>query len=141
MLGSDKMQFDTKSRRKSIKVIVSDEERSLIEAKANFYGYKTIASYIRDTAIYEKVTYVDLKNKNELYEAYSNNTKELKKIAKEFRYFSKYATQLSQEDLKKISITMFTILKKQKQMLQLIENKLDIDIWQEINKREHVNCQ
>ena len=135
------MKFNTKERRKSIKVIVSDEERSLIEAKANFYGYKTIASYIRDAAIYEKVTNVDLKNKNELYEVYINNTKELKKISKEFRHFSQYATQISQEDLKNISITMFTILKKQKQMLQLIENKLDIDIWQEINKKDHADCQ
>jgi len=141
LLGSEEMQFNTKERRKSIKVIVSDEERSLIEAKANFYGYKTIAGYIRDAAIYEKITHVDLKNKNELYEAYSNNTKELKKIAKEFRHFSKYATQISQEDMKNISVTMFTILKKQKQMLQLIENKLDIDIWQEINKKDHIDCQ
>ena len=60
------MQFNTKSRRKSIKVIVSDEERSLLETKANFYGYKTIASYIRDSAIYEKVTHIDLKSKNEI---------------------------------------------------------------------------
>lgn len=141
MLGSDRLKFNTKDRRKSIKVIVSDEERCLIETKATFYGYKTIASYIRDSAIYEKVTYVDLKNKNELYEAYSNNTKELKKIAKEFRNISKYATQISQEDLKNISITMFTILKKQKQMLKLIESKLDIDIWQEINKKDHTDCQ
>ena len=135
------MQFDTKSRRKSIKVIVSDEERSLLETKANFYGYKTIASYIRDSAIYEKVTHIDLKSKNEIYEVYSNNTKELKKIAKEFRHFSKYATQISKDDLKDISIMMFTILKKQKQILQLIEKKLDIDIWQEINKRDHIDCQ
>ena len=134
------MQFDTKSRRKSIKVIVSDEERCLLETKASFYGYKTIASYIRDTAIYEKVTHIDLKSKNEIYEAYSNNTKELKKIAKEFRHFSKYATQISKDDLKDISIMMFTILKKQKQILQLIEKKLDIDIWQEINKRDHIDC-
>ena len=135
------MQFDTKSRRKSIKVIVSDEERCLLETKASFYGYKTIASYIRDTAIYEKVTHIDLKSKNEIYEAYSNNTKELKIIAKEFRHFSKYATQISKDDLKDISIMMFTILKKQKQILQLIEKKLDIDIWQEINKRDHIDCQ
>ena len=139
--GSENMQFNTKSRRKSIKVIVSDEERSLLETKANFYGYKTIASYIRDSAIYEKVTHIDLKSKNEIYEAYSNNTKELKKIAKEFRHFSKYATQISKDDLKDISIMMFTILKKQKQILQLIEKKLDIDIWQEINKRDHIDCQ
>ena len=135
------MQFNTKSRRKSIKVIVSDEERSLLETKANFYGYKTIASYIRDSAIYEKVTHIDLKSKNEIYEVYSNNTKELKKIAKEFRHFSKYATQISKDDLKDISIMMFTILKKQKQILQLIEKKLDIDIWQEINKRDHIDCE
>ena len=146
MLGSDNLNFNTKERRKSIKVIVSDEERCLIEAKANFYGYKTIASYIRDTAIYEKVTHVDLKSKNELYEAYNIKIigiriPILKKIAKEFRHFSKYATQISQKDLQDISITMFTILKRQKQMLQLIENKLDIDIWQEINKKDHIDCQ
>ena len=57
---------------------------------------------------------------------FNNDTEELKKIAKEFRHFSKYATQISQEDMTNISITMFNILKKQKQMLQLIENKLVI---------------
>lgn len=135
------MKFDSKSRRKSIKVWVSDEERCLLETKAEFYGYKTLAGYIRDACFYEKVTHVDLKNRNEIYEAYSNNTKELKKIAKEFRHFSKYATQISKEDLKDISITMFTILKKQKQMLQLIENKLDLDVWQEINRKGYIDCQ
>ena len=28
---------------------------------------------------------------------------------------------------------MFTILKKQKEILNLIENKLDLKVWQEIN--------
>lgn len=135
------MKFDSKTRRKSIKVWVSDEERCLLETKSEFYGYKTLAGYIRDAIIYEKVTYIDLKNRNEIYEAYSNNTKELKKIAKEFRHFSKYATQLSKENLKYISITMFTMLKNQKKMLQLIENKLDLDVWQEINRRGHLDCQ
>lgn len=135
------MKFDSKTRRKSIKVWVSDEERCLLETKSKFYGYKTLAGYIRDAIIYEKITYIDLKNRNEIYEAYSNNTKELKKIAKEFRHFSKYVTQISKEDLKDISITMFTILKNQKKMLQLIENKLDLDVWQEINYKGHIDCQ
>ena len=43
-------------RRKSIKVWVSDEERALVEAKAYNYGYRRIAPYIRDAAIYERVT-------------------------------------------------------------------------------------
>ena len=127
------MEFTTKERRKSIKVIVSDEERALIEEKMKYYGYSTIASYIRDAAIYEKVTYVDLKNRQEIYDDYTKNTKELKKVAKEFRHFSKYATQLSKDDLNNISNTIFAILKKQKAMLNLIEKKLDLDVWQEIN--------
>ena len=127
------MEFTTKERRKSIKVIVSDEERALIEEKMKYYGYSTIASYIRDAAIYEKVTYVDLKNRQEIYDAYTKNTKELKKVAKEFRHFSKYATQLSKDDLNNISNTIFAILKKQNAMLNLIEKKLDLDVWQEIN--------
>ena len=129
------MKFDSKSRRKSIKVWVSDEERCLLETKAEFYGYKTLASYVRDAVIYEKVTYSNLKNKNEIYEAYSNNTKELKKVAKEFRHLNKYATQLNNEDLKNISNMIYGIFKNQKKMLQLIDDKLNLDIWQEINKK------
>lgn len=94
------MDFNSKQRRKSIKVWLSDEERILVESKAEFYGYKRLAKYIRDAAIYEKVTYVDLKNKEELYVAYSENTKELKKITKEIRHISKYSTQLTDETKK-----------------------------------------
>ena len=63
-----------KTRRKSIKVWVSDEERALLEAKVNYYGYKRLAEYVRDAIIYEKVTNVDLKGKEEIYAAYSENT-------------------------------------------------------------------
>ena len=37
------MEFNSKQRRKSIKVWLSDEERILVEAKAKFYGYKRLA--------------------------------------------------------------------------------------------------
>ena len=42
------MEFNSKQRRKSIKVWLSDEERILVESKAEFYGYKRLAKYIRD---------------------------------------------------------------------------------------------
>lgn len=122
-----------KTRRNSIKVWVSDEERALLEAKVNYYGYKRLATYIRDAIIYEKVTHIDLDGKEQIYAAYSENTKELKKIAKEIRHISRYATQISNEDLKRVSTQMFTILKKQKEILNLIETKLDLKVWQEIN--------
>lgn len=127
------MEFNSKQRRKSIKVWLSDEERILVESKAEFYGYKRLAKYIRDAAIYEKVTHVDLKNKEELYVAYAENTKELKKITKEIRHISKYATRLTDETKKDILDVMYAILGNQKAMIKLIDEKLDLDVWKEIN--------
>ena len=127
------MEFNSKQRRKSIKVWLSDEERILVESKAEFYGYKRLAKYIRDAAIYEKVTYVDLKNKEELYIAYAENTKELKKITKEIRHISKYATRLTDETKKDILDVMYAVLGNQKAMIKLIDEKLDLDVWKEIN--------
>jgi hypothetical protein len=127
------MEFNSKQRRKSIKVWLSDEERILVESKAEFYGYKRLAKYIRDAAIYEKVTHVDLKNKEELYVAYAENTKELKKITKEIRHISKYATRLTDETKKDILDVMYAVLGNQKAMIKLIDEKLDLDVWKEIN--------
>ena len=127
------MEFNSKQRRKSIKVWLSDEERILVESKAEFYGYKRLAKYIRDAAIYEKVTYVDLKNKEELYVAYAENTKELKKITKEIRHISKYATRLTDETKKDILDVIYAVLRNQKTMIKLIDEKLDLDVWKEIN--------
>ena len=128
------MEFTTKDRRKSIKVIVSDEERALIEERMKMYGYQSLASYIRDAAIYEKITYVDWKNQKVLLDAYAENTKVLNEILKEFTNFSKYATQLSKEDLDKVSQTMFAIYKNQKAMINLIDKKLDLDVWEKVNR-------
>ena len=127
------MEFNSKQRRKSIKVWLSDEERILVESKAEFYGYKRLAKYIRDAAIYEKVTYVNLKNKEDLYTAYAENTKELKKITKEIRHISKYATRLTDETKKDILDAMYAVLRNQKAMIKLIDEKLDLDVWKEIN--------
>lgn len=127
------MELNAKQRRESIKVWLSKEERSLVEAKAEFYGYKRLAPYVRDAVIYENVTYVDLESKEELYKAYSDNTEQIKKIAKEIRHISKYATQLSSEDLKTLTNTMYGILRNQKSMIKLIDEKLDLDVWKQIN--------
>lgn len=125
--------LNPKQRKKSIKIWLSDEERALVESKAEYYGYKRLAPYIRDATIYEKVTYVDLKSKEELYKLYSENTKELNRIAKEIRHISKYATQLSEEELKKLSNIMYGMLKRQKEMIKIIDEKLDLDVWKEVN--------
>lgn len=132
------MELNPNERRKRLKVWISDEERTLLDAKAKYYGYKYLSEYIRDSAIYENVTMVDLRNKNEILKAYSDNTQELKKIAKEFRHMNRYATQLSSEDLDNVSLMIVSILKRQKEMLKLIDNKLDLEVWQQLNHNKIV---
>ena len=132
------MEFNSKNRTKRIMVWVSNEEKILLEAKANYYCYKSFASYIRDAAIYEKVTHVDVASQDEIYNAYVQNTKELKKITKEIRRISKFATQVNDADIHNVTSLMLTIIKNQDNMLKLIDTKLDLDVWKEINHNKHL---
>lgn len=135
------MQLNPKKRKESIKVWLSKEERILAEAKAEYYGYKRFAPYVRDAVIYENIIKVDLKNKEEIYKAYSENTEELKKITKEVRHISRYATQLTEDNLKNLTNVAYGILRNQKKMLELINEKLDLEVWKEINHFKDVELE
>ena len=132
------MEFNSKQRRKSIKVWLSNEERILVEAKAQYYGYKRLAKYVRDAVIYEKVTYIDLKNKEEIYSAFAENTKYLKNILKEIRHISRYVTQVSEENIKSLLHTMYALSRNQKALIKLIDEKLDLEMWKEINHNKNL---
>lgn len=131
-----KHYLNPSQRRKSIKVWVSDEERSLIEAKAHNYCYRRLAPYIRDAAIYERVTKVNIKAQDEILNAYADNTREIKSIVKDIRHICKFATQISERDRQELLDLMKAIYKKQKAMLALIDKKLDLEVWQEINRNK-----
>lgn len=55
---------------------------------------ENIGYYIRDSAIYEKVTNVDLIGKNEILKAYSDNTQILKEMHKSIKHIAIFATQI-----------------------------------------------
>ena len=84
---------------------------------------------------------MNLKNKDEIYKAYSENTEELKKIAKEVRHISRYATQLTEDNLKNLTNVTYGILRNQKKMLELINEKLDLEVWKEINHFKEVELE
>ena len=65
------MELNPENRTQMIKARVSEEEKCLIQAKAEHYCYKSLSQYIRDAAIYEKVTIVDLAGKHEILKAYA----------------------------------------------------------------------
>ena len=128
------MNEDSKNRTKIIKARVTEDEEILVKTKAKIYGYKNLSKYLIDAAIYEKITHIDLDNQMKIYNAYAKNTKELNKILKEIRTMCKYATQLNSIDVSNIKSIMFTIINNQKEMLKLIDEKLDLQVWQSINR-------
>lgn len=129
------MELNPDNRTEMIKARVSEEEKILIKAKAEYYGYKQLSKYIRDSAIYEKVTVVDLIGKNEILKAYSDNTQILKQMYKSIRHIAIFATQIDKYEREELKFKMLEILKHQKEMIKLIDKKLDFDVWQEVNHR------
>lgn len=125
-------------RRKSIKVWVSNEERSLIEAKAYYYGYRRLAPYIRDAAIYERVTNYKIKGEEEILNVYCETSKEIKSIVKDIRHICKFATQISEGKRQELLVLANAIYKMQIKIRDLITKKLDLDMWQEINHNKKV---
>lgn len=132
------MKFNSKTRKNRIMVWVSDEEKTLLETKAEYYNYKSFAAYIRDATIYEKVTKVDFKNADRICDAYADYTKEVKKIIKELRKLLKFSTSLDDLTIQTIKSFLFDITNNQKEMLNLINTKLDFDTWQEINRKKQM---
>ena len=130
------MELNPDNRTEMIKSRVSEEEKILIKAKAEYYGYKQLSKYIRDSAIYEKVTNVDLIGKNEILKAYSDNTQILKQMHKSIKHIAIFAKQIDKYEREDLKFKMLDILKNQKEMIKLIDKKLDLDVWQEVNHRK-----
>lgn len=123
---------------KIIKARVTEDEEILIKTKAEYYGYKSLSKYLVDAAIYEKLTCCDIKSQQLIYDAYAENTKEINKLTKEIRLIRKFATQLNNDNIKNLTSLLFTIIQKQKKMLELIDKKMDLEVWEEINREKQV---
>ena len=130
------MENNLKIRKEMVKARVTEEEKALIKEKAEFYGYRNISNYIRDAAIYEKITYVDLKNRQLIYNAYSENTKEIKEITKGIKHLYKFLTQINEDDIRDLKAKMFRIIRLQQEMYKLIGKKLNLEVWQKINRNK-----
>ena len=125
-------------RRKSIKVWVSDEERCLIETKAKNYCYTRLAPYIRDAAIYERVTNYKIKGEDEIINAYCESNKEIQSMLKDVKYICKFATQISESKRQELLDLTKAIYKMQIKIRDLIAKKLDLEMWQEINRNKKI---
>ncbi|MFR1441375.1 MAG: hypothetical protein ACLURX_00720 [Clostridia bacterium] len=126
-----KRYLNPSQRRKSIKVWVSDEERALVETKAYNYGYRRLTPYIRDAAIYERVTNYKIKGEDEIINEYCEINKEVQSMLKDVKHIFRFATQISESKRQELFDLTKAIYK-----MQIIAKKLDLEMWQEINRNK-----
>lgn len=137
--GGDGMNNNNKQNRTQIvKARVTENEKCLIESKAKHYGYRNVSKYLIDAAIYEKVTYVNIKNEEKIINALAENSKQLKKILKDVNKISRFATQINEITINQLLMLMIKITNEQKKIQKLIDEKLDLDVWQKIKQKEEI---
>ena len=78
----------------------------------------------------------DLKNRQLIYNAYSENTKEIKEITKQIKHMCRFLTQINEDDIRDLKGEMFRIIRLQQEMYKLIGKKLDLEVWQKINRNK-----
>lgn len=121
-------------RNKIIKARVTEKERELIKKKAKKYGYKNISKYLLAAVLFENITVVETTGQDIIYKSYSDYTKEIKKLRKELVEIRKHAGMLKPEDSRLLQKVIFNMLDNQKSMLQIINEKLDINIYKKVNR-------
>lgn len=132
------MNTKKNNRVELVKARVTKEEKDIIRKKASFYGYKNVSKYLIDAAVHENIIHVDVKAQDTIYNAYAENTKVLNEIKKEILHICKFATKIDEKSLKELKGFMFAILNNQKAIRRIIDKKMELDIWEEINRNEKV---
>ncbi len=71
--------------------------RALVETKAYNYGYRRLTPYIRDAAIYERVTNYKIKGEDEIINEYCEINKKFKEMLKDVKHIFRFATHKFQK--------------------------------------------
>ncbi len=122
----NKRELDTKPR-KSYKIRFSPEERQLVEIKAKQHGYKYLSEYIRDAAIYETVTEINISYTDDVVNAFNELITEIKKYTKEIRRILKYDTSTSDEEKELIQQSLYRVYSQTKSLKKSINDNLNIE--------------
>ena len=54
---------------------------------------------------------------------------------KSIKHIAIFATQIDKYEREELKFKMLEILKNQKEMIKLIDKKLDLNVWQQVNHR------
>lgn len=124
------------NRNKIVKARVTEKEKNIIKQKVKKYGYRNMSKYLIDAALHERVQYINIEGQDLIYKAFSEYASELKKIRKKVFFICEFATQLDEEKIESLRSLLFITIGNQKKMLNLINSKMDLKVWEEINRKK-----
>ena len=110
--------------------------QKLLQAKIFGIIGKVQKTYIRDEAIYERVTNYKTKGAKEINNNYCESNREIQSIVKNIKHICKFAAQISELNREELFRLIKTIYKMQITIRDLITKKFDFEMWQEINRNK-----
>ena len=126
-------------RQKMYTIMFTEEERKLLEAKAQAYNYRYLSDYIRDCAIYESVIQINIdytESVNNLFQQYID---EIKKFTKEVRRILKWDTTTSAEEKEIIQQALYRVYSQTKSLKKSVNDNINVEVIEKESKKKLYN--
>lgn len=114
------------SKRKQFRLWLSDEERNLLEVRAEQYGYRHLSEYLRDAGIYNDVIIVDISYTESVNNLFADMILEIRKLTKEVRRVMKYDTSASPEEREMIQQALYRVYSQTKSLKKSVNDNINI---------------
>ena len=126
-------------RQKMYTIMFTEEERKLLEAKAQAYNYRYLSDYIRDCAIYESVIQINIdytESVNNLFQQYID---EIKKFTKEVRRILKWDTTTSAKEKEIIQQALYRVYSQTKSLKKSVNDNINVEVIEKESKKKLYN--
>lgn len=115
----------SKNQSPRIKITLTESERIIIKKRMQQYGYKTIASYIRDAAIYENIIIEKVEGKQEVMKEVDVCVQLCKTIINQQQCYT-FNSNYSKSEINTVKQQNEEILLQLNEIKKVILNKLQI---------------
>lgn len=114
------------NKRKQFRLWLSEEERALLETRAEQYGYRYLSEYLRDAGIYNDVMQIDISYTEEVNQLFSDYILDVRKLLKEVRRIMKFDTSASPEEREKIQMGLYRVYSQMKSLNKSVNDNINI---------------
>lgn len=126
-------------RQKMYTIMFTEEERKLLEAKAQAYNYRYLSDYIRDCAIYESVIQINIEYTESVNNLFQQYIDEIKKFTKEVRRILKWDTTTSTEEKEIIQQALYRVYSQTKSLKKSVNDNINVEVIEKESKKKLYN--